>query len=398
MRYIANGNGYLREVSFGADIYCNGLGCTEYTGEVPEGYNSLVGWFAVNCDQLHRWKIVEGNLVEDSEAKEPAVYEPPIPLSKTKLWENKNITDAFNAQTIALDLSEYDGVDIVYYVEGTTDVTLSTGFIPIGLHSNLWYVTATYGHRLHRDFRVKSDGIEFSTGTNTGATAGNKVCIPRYIYGWRGIGVDIKEELKYQRVEWIGTSGTQYINTEIVPTNHMVEVKYDSEERDAAEHVFGTEAGPNYFHFTIYDNKYYWGLKGKESSGGAWSSGVKTLLYNYGDNHAIVLDGVTLGAGEYISSAKSLTLCRRTATNFKGKYYYFKVTDRATGQLVRNMYPCYRKADGVIGMYDTVSKKFFPNAGTGEFTKGADIETPPQDQPKSAICGTFLCGEVVAGQ
>ena len=182
----------------------------------------------------------------------------------------------------------------------------------------------------------------------------------------------------YQRVGWIGTTGTQYIDTGIVPTDHMVEVKYDSEEYNNDEHLFGTATtnSARYFHFTLYSNKYYWGLNGAESKGGAWSTGVKTLLYNYGDDHEVIQDGVVLGSGSYITSAGYLTLSRRTAVNFKGKYYYFKVTDRATGLLVRDMIPCYRKADGVIGMYDTISGQFFTNAGTGEFRKGSDVMIP----------------------
>lgn len=178
---------------------------------------------------------------------------------------------------------------------------------------------------------------------------------------------------EYQQVEYIQSTGTQYIDTGIVPSNHMVEVKYDSETYNNDEHVFGTTANALYFHFTLYGNKYYWGLSGKEASGGAWSTGVKTLLYNYGDNHEVILDGVTLGSGSNISSTKNLTLCRRVNTNFKGKYYYFKVTDRSTGLLVRNMIPCYRKADGEVGMYDIVSKQFFVNSGTGEFSYGSGI-------------------------
>lgn len=38
-----------------------------------------------------------------------------------------------------------------------------------------------------------------------------------------------------------------------------------------------------------------------------------------------------------------------------------------------NGIPCYRKSDNVIGFYDTVSKTFFANAGSGSFTKGADV-------------------------
>jgi hypothetical protein len=43
------------------------------------------------------------------------------------------------------------------------------------------------------------------------------------------------------------------------------------------------------------------------------------------------------------------------------------------GTRVQDFVPCYRKADGVIGMYDLVTDTFFTNAGTGTFTKGADV-------------------------
>ena len=41
--------------------------------------------------------------------------------------------------------------------------------------------------------------------------------------------------------------------------------------------------------------------------------------------------------------------------------------------LICDLIPCYRKADGVIGMYDVVRKIFLTNAGAGSFTKGADV-------------------------
>lgn len=41
--------------------------------------------------------------------------------------------------------------------------------------------------------------------------------------------------------------------------------------------------------------------------------------------------------------------------------------------LLGEFIPCYRKSDGEIGMYDTVSKTFYTNAGTGTFLKGADV-------------------------
>lgn len=43
------------------------------------------------------------------------------------------------------------------------------------------------------------------------------------------------------------------------------------------------------------------------------------------------------------------------------------------GVLVTDLVPCYRKADGVIGMYDRAAQAFRTNIGTGTFTKGADV-------------------------
>lgn len=71
MRYIANSSGYLQEVSFGAEITCNGQSCTEYTGAVPDGYTSLAAWAVAECERLHKWKVEDGNLVEDASAPDP---------------------------------------------------------------------------------------------------------------------------------------------------------------------------------------------------------------------------------------------------------------------------------------------------------------------------------------
>lgn len=38
-----------------------------------------------------------------------------------------------------------------------------------------------------------------------------------------------------------------------------------------------------------------------------------------------------------------------------------------------NLIPCYHKSSGEIGMYDTVSKQFYINSGTGTFLKGNDV-------------------------
>ena len=70
-RYIADSNGYIKEISFGALIECGSDKCVEYTGEVPDGYDSLDAWFMAECERLHKWKIVSGNLTFDSTVTDP---------------------------------------------------------------------------------------------------------------------------------------------------------------------------------------------------------------------------------------------------------------------------------------------------------------------------------------
>lgn len=71
MHYIADADGYLQAVSFGATIACDGVSCVEYVGTVPDGYASLEAWYAAECEQLHKWKVVDYNLVKDDNAPDP---------------------------------------------------------------------------------------------------------------------------------------------------------------------------------------------------------------------------------------------------------------------------------------------------------------------------------------
>ena len=47
--------------------------------------------------------------------------------------------------------------------------------------------------------------------------------------------------------------------------------------------------------------------------------------------------------------------------------------DKPDGTPIRCFIPCQRKADSVVGLYDTVSGAFFTNAGTGAFTAGPEV-------------------------
>lgn len=53
------------------------------------------------------------------------------------------------------------------------------------------------------------------------------------------------------------------------------------------------------------------------------------------------------------------------------KFYHLRYREDDVEKL--DLIPCYRKSDSKPGMYDLVTKQFFTNAGTGEFTVGPDV-------------------------
>lgn len=107
MRYIVNDNNYVVAVSFGSDVVYNDCICTEYTGSVPSGWNTLEEWFEDEGEKLWRWKITNGNLVLDSKAPAPEEGQWGVPE-----LQSKTVSPATTEQVVTAD-SEYDGLEKV---------------------------------------------------------------------------------------------------------------------------------------------------------------------------------------------------------------------------------------------------------------------------------------------
>lgn len=65
LRYILDKNGYVCHASLGGLVICDLGECTEYNGDVPEGYETIEEWYDAEIDKLNAWKIVDGNLAFD---------------------------------------------------------------------------------------------------------------------------------------------------------------------------------------------------------------------------------------------------------------------------------------------------------------------------------------------
>ena len=99
---------------------------------------------------------------------------------------------------------------------------------------------------------------------------------------------------------------------------------------------------------------------------------VRFWLPRYNQLHYV--NNVLFGSSQYSGNVDSnLLLLERANHNshFEGKLYSCNIYDNTI--IIRNLVPCYRKADSVAGLYDLVNNTFYTNQGTGEFTVGPDI-------------------------
>lgn len=187
---------------------------------------------------------------------------------------------------------------------------------------------------------------------------------------------------EYQKVEFIQSSGTQYIDTgyianqdTIIETSFLFTQASEGflygarkamKERDYA---FAYWTGENVSRFDYNGNRL------KESM-----LNIDTI-YNIKENkNEYSVDNVYSGSYDY---ARFSTPCNLTifALNTNGtiggyakaKVYSFKISEDE--QIIRCFIPCYLKTDTTKagGLYDIISGQFYSNAGSGTFVVGDDL-------------------------
>lgn len=196
---------------------------------------------------------------------------------------------------------------------------------------------------------------------------------------------------EYVQVDYIQSSETQWIDTELYPTENMqietkIEVAYTNQDTPVFGcflNTIGSSSLGDYFHLTPYANKWYYGTNGSEGNFGTYSNAIGTqydIVFNNENNQIIVNDNIEDVTRPFSGATNStLAISKRgtTSNNRFGrfKYFNFKIFDKSTNKYIRNFIPCYRKSDNEIGLYDIVEGKFYTNQGTGTFTYGEILGT-----------------------
>ena len=199
----------------------------------------------------------------------------------------------------------------------------------------------------------------------------------------------VKVRPKYQMVEYLESTGTQYIDAGIVVDSFDVDFQFTQEySGNTVYSVLGSRTAENTNIFCV----------------GHWAGSLYMCPPNmpvaaidlnrhhvqngsYFENQAIYDETV---AGTYESYDVTEDQNIYLFSENRGPTYpliYGKSSCRiysaklyANGVLVRDFEPCYRTFDNVPGLLDKVNNVFYANNGTGDFLVGSDItETDAED-------------------
>lgn len=238
-----------------------------------------------------------------------------------------------------------------------------------------------YGGKLKiKYFKIKQKGElvrDFTPCKNPSGEVGLYDYVTKAFYGNAG-GGSLPDG--YTELEYLQSTGTQYIDTGFKPSNYT---------RVVADFMVDAWGSGTTFLFGAQTSNSQRYCLGFSSSG--------TMRNDYGTQYTsidIISAGTRYTADKnknvftYSGSTQTWTQTAETFSNtltmrlfardyssspgyLKGKIYNLKIYNNTA--LVRNFVPAKRNSDGSLGLFDTVSKEFYTNAGTGTFVAGAEI-------------------------
>lgn len=200
-----------------------------------------------------------------------------------------------------------------------------------------------------------------------------------YILNW--LLNNNKFNKEYQEVEYIESTGTQYIDTEYYPNQDTkFELKYYLLEAGSSSAGVRWTVAPNsqtfgFFASTSVGTTCYFG-RANDNKYVTFNNDVTQITDGLLDVTRVSINtfSATVSRDQFVSTFPlylfSLNIRGQGSSPAKMRLYSGSISEN--DNIIRNFIPCYRKSDGVIGLYDKVNNVFYTNQGTGEFLKGAN--------------------------
>ena len=183
---------------------------------------------------------------------------------------------------------------------------------------------------------------------------------------------------EYTQVDYIESSGTQYIDTGVNADNKL-DIKYTLEKTSSivSGAIYNDNGNYTRYHIGTNNNKYsFFILNNSIFTTIPDDTNVKHEFYIKATNRTILADGVTYEMPEALATDTSLNfwIFRRNSnsTNLRSysSFRLYSCSMYYNNELVRDFIPCYRNSDNEVGLYDIVNDVFYTNQGTGLFTYG----------------------------
>lgn len=257
-------------------------------------------------------------------------------------------------------------------------------FLPIDSYDNQMIDEIVYeGQSFH--FAKQKD----FTGTSE-IVADNGVDEPIISLGVSGATSQVLLPIEYQQVEYIESTGTQYIDTGVIPTsNTTLEATiqftkdYTNTTEKALSGITGDGAERLTFGYvsTVSTTNFYIGIANvNHTSNVAFDTKKHKFILQGNGTWSIDNQQGTINVDNLQTSRSIFVFARNNKTVIdafsKMRLFSYKIYDE--NLLLLNLIPCYRKSDNVIGMYDLVNNVFYTNSGTGTFLKGANASPTPE--------------------
>lgn len=198
----------------------------------------------------------------------------------------------------------------------------------------------------------------------------------------------------YTQVEYIQSSGTQYIDTGFKPNqNSRATLKVNVlSSSPAACAIFGARNGSS---SSGGGSFVLWGISGSfraDYASTSYSFSVPSTGEHEADynQNTVQIDSYTHAFTARTFQANPNLLLFAVNNNGEpdtrqvhAQLEYAKIYDNGT--LIRDFVPC-QDPTGNVGLYDLVGAQFYSNAGSGSFTAGPEVEAPDTpDEPGESL-------------
>ena len=188
----------------------------------------------------------------------------------------------------------------------------------------------------------------------------------------------------YQRIEYLEASGTQYIATNYIPSAGVnVRLEFAITQTYSGDKMFaGVTQNGNQCYMELYASQRWYCANAEKKYSSVMGMNNATIQAMLGNKHIFTMSSVetTVDISGVGSASPTDTVNEPTIP-----IYIFAWNNGGTAQYKHNcariydlqfsngdslsahFIPCIRKSDNEPGMYDTVSKTFYTNSGTGTF-------------------------------